>query len=85
MLKSELLPEVDLQKQSSEFLSELLKVCDSPGFSPNIKLGSWDSLWENLEKTTKARIRFGLSHVEASPFILSLKIPWPILPQKSRV
>ena len=73
MLRTELLPEADLKQQSSEFLSELTKVFDAHEYTSDIKKASWDSLRISLEKITKARIRFGLSHVETSLFILSLK------------
>jgi rsbT co-antagonist protein RsbR len=73
MLRSELLPEADLKQQSSEFLSELTKAFDAHEYTSDIKKASWDSLRISLEKITKARIRFGLSHIETSLFILSLK------------
>uniref|UniRef100_A0A7C3EA85 STAS domain-containing protein n=1 Tax=Gracilinema caldarium TaxID=215591 RepID=A0A7C3EA85_9SPIR len=75
MLKTELMPEADIRQQSAEFLSELIKALASAQFSTDIKLSSWDTLRNNLEKTVKARTRFGLSHVETSLFILSLKNP----------
>jgi rsbT co-antagonist protein RsbR len=56
-------------------LSELIKALASAQFSTDIKLSSWDTLRNNLEKTVKARTRFGLSHVETSLFIMSLKNP----------
>jgi len=75
MLKTELMPEADIRQQSAEFLSELIKALASAQFSTDIKLSSWDTLRNNLEKTVKARTRFGLSHVETSLFIMSLKNP----------
>lgn len=81
-LKTEQLPEADLRQQSAEFLAELSKVVSSADFSPDIKLGSWDALRNALDRFVKARIRFGLTHVETSLFILSLKNPLATLASK---
>ncbi len=64
-----------MRQQSAEFLSELKQAVKTNFESLDLKESRWDKLRTIIEKITKARLRFGLTHVETSLFVLTIKHP----------